>query len=215
MGIGLIIVVGFLGLHLPHYLAEARSPGDYAGYPGPILVLTVAGSVIAALAIGYTRRFGWIVGIGVVVVSWLLYALQETVGLPGLSRTWWEPTRLMSLAFSALFVLLLSANSVGTAGNPAADHDGADTTAALAIGAFVLGVAPDYRGRQGERHTAIETPTCATPAVHTNNALNRNNAIVRRNFPRERLTWGNASCLTQCHLGFGRFVSFPQPPRRR
>lgn len=54
------------------------------------------GRLIAALAIGYTRRFGWIVGIGVVVVSWLLYALQETVGLPGLSRTWWEPTRLMS-----------------------------------------------------------------------------------------------------------------------
>jgi hypothetical protein len=80
--------------------------GDYAGYPGPILVLTVAGSVIAALAIGYTRRFGWIVGIGVVVVSWLLYALQETVGLPGLSRTRWEPTRLMSLAFSALFVVV-------------------------------------------------------------------------------------------------------------
>jgi hypothetical protein len=60
--------------------------------------------VIAALAIGYNRRFGWIIGIGigVVVVSWFLYALQETVGLPGLSRTWWEPTRLMSLAFSVL-----------------------------------------------------------------------------------------------------------------
>jgi hypothetical protein len=71
-------------------------------------VLTVAGSVIAALAIGYNRRFGWIIGIGigVVVVSWFLYALQETVGLPGLSRTWWEPTRLMSLAFSVLFMVV-------------------------------------------------------------------------------------------------------------
>jgi hypothetical protein len=64
--------------------------------------------VIAALAIGYNRRFGWIIGIGigVVVVSWFLYALQETVGLPGLSRTWWEPTRLMSLAFSVLFMVV-------------------------------------------------------------------------------------------------------------
>jgi len=34
-GIGLINVVGLLGLHLPRYLAEAGSPGDYAGYPGP------------------------------------------------------------------------------------------------------------------------------------------------------------------------------------
>jgi hypothetical protein len=47
----------------------------------------MVGSAIAALAIGYNRRFGWIVGVG--VVSWLLYAMQETVGLPGLSRTWW------------------------------------------------------------------------------------------------------------------------------
>ena len=71
-------------------------------------MLTVAGSVIAALAIGYNRRFGWIIGIGigVVVVSWFLYALQETVGLPGLSRTWWEQTRLMSLAFSVLFMVV-------------------------------------------------------------------------------------------------------------
>ena len=68
----------------------------------------MAGSVIAALAIGYNRRFGSIIGIGigVVVVSWFLYALQETVGLPGLSRTWWEPTRLMSLAFSVLFMVV-------------------------------------------------------------------------------------------------------------
>ena len=105
-GIGLIIVVGLLGLHLPHYLAEAGSPGDYAAWPGPTLVLTMVGSAIAALAIGYNRRFGWIVGIGVVVVSWLHYAMQETVGLPGFSRTWWEPTRLMSLAFSGLFVVV-------------------------------------------------------------------------------------------------------------
>jgi hypothetical protein len=105
-GIGLIIVVGLLGLHLPHYLAEAGSPGDYAACRGPILVLTMFGSVIAALAIGYNRRFGWIVCIGVVVVSWLLYAMQETVGLPGHSRTWWEPTRLMSLAFGGLSVVV-------------------------------------------------------------------------------------------------------------
>ena len=69
-------------------------------------MLTMVGWAIAALAIGCNRRFGWIVGIGVVVVSWLLYAMQETVGLPGLSRTWWEPTRLMSLAFGGPFVVV-------------------------------------------------------------------------------------------------------------
>jgi hypothetical protein len=86
-----------LGLHLPHYLAETASPASYAAYPGPILVATMIGSALAAIAIGRNRRFGWLLGIGVAVLSWVLYIVQETVGLPGLSQTWWEPTRLLSL----------------------------------------------------------------------------------------------------------------------
>jgi hypothetical protein len=38
----------------------------------------------------------------------VLYTVQETVGLPGLSQTWWEPTRLLSLLLAGLFVVLAS-----------------------------------------------------------------------------------------------------------
>ena len=38
------------------------------------------------MAIGRNHRFGWILGIGVSVVSWVLYVGQETVGLPAFPR---------------------------------------------------------------------------------------------------------------------------------
>jgi hypothetical protein len=107
-GIGLILVVGLLGLHLPHYLAETASPAGYFAYPGPILVAAMIGSAIAAVAIGRNRRIGWLLGICVAVLSWVLYTVQETVGLPGLSQTWREPTRLLSLLLAGLFVVLAS-----------------------------------------------------------------------------------------------------------
>ena len=36
----------------------------------------------------------------------LLYVVQVTVGLPGLSQTWHEPTRLLSLLLAGGFILL-------------------------------------------------------------------------------------------------------------
>ena len=41
-GILLLLIIGLLGLHLPHYLAEAASPVDYVRYPGLVLVATMA-----------------------------------------------------------------------------------------------------------------------------------------------------------------------------
>lgn len=105
-GIVLIIVVGVLGLHLPHYLAETGSPVGYAGYPGWVLVAVMAAAVVAAVAIGRNFRFGWLLGTAVAALSCVLYVVQETVGLPGLSQTWWEPTRLLSLLLAVLFVVL-------------------------------------------------------------------------------------------------------------
>lgn len=105
-GMALIIMVGLLQLHLAHYLAETASPSHYATYPGPILVATMIGAVLAAAAVGRHRRSGWILGISVAGVSWVLYVVQETMGLPGLSQTWWEPTRLLSLLLAGLFIVL-------------------------------------------------------------------------------------------------------------
>jgi hypothetical protein len=72
-----------------------------------MLVAAALGSVAAA-AVGIARghRVGRIVGVGVSAVTWVLYVVQETVGLPGLSRDWWEPTRLLALVLSGLFVVL-------------------------------------------------------------------------------------------------------------
>ncbi|MGH3797941.1 MAG: hypothetical protein ACRDSP_24010 [Pseudonocardiaceae bacterium] len=101
----MILLIGLLGLHLPHYLVETASPTGYATYPGLIPAATMIGAVITAVALGRNRRFGWQLGTGVAVVSVLLYAVQETIGLPGLSQTWWEPTRLLSLLLAALFLV--------------------------------------------------------------------------------------------------------------
>jgi hypothetical protein len=86
-GAMLIIVVGLLQLHLPHYLAETSTPGDYGGFPGPVLVTMMAVSVVAVMAILRGRRAGWLLGIGVAATSLALYLVQETVGLPGLEQT--------------------------------------------------------------------------------------------------------------------------------
>lgn len=105
-GIGLVLVLGLLGLHPPHYFAETATPADYARYPGPVLVAVMIVAVLAAAGIGRDRRIGWDLGIAVAVATWVLYVVQETVGLPGLSRNWWEPGRLLTLLLAAGFVLL-------------------------------------------------------------------------------------------------------------
>ena len=106
IAIVLIVVVGLLQLHLPHYLAETSTAGDYARLPGVVLVATIAGSVVAAVAIQRGLRAGWLLGIGFAATSFVLYIVQEAVGLPGLEQKWWEPTRMLSLLLAVLFTRL-------------------------------------------------------------------------------------------------------------
>jgi hypothetical protein len=61
VGIVLIVAVGVLQMHLPHYLAATASSTDYAAYPGLLLVATMIGAAAAAVAIGRRRRAGWLV----------------------------------------------------------------------------------------------------------------------------------------------------------
>lgn len=105
-GIALLVVIGLLGLHLPHYLAETAAPADYARYPGLVLIAMTAATAVAIVAIGLGRRAGWLLGTIVAVLSCVLYVVQEVGGLPGLSQAWWEPTRLFSLLLAALFVVI-------------------------------------------------------------------------------------------------------------
>lgn len=105
-GIVLIVIVGLLQLHIPHYLIESRDYVGYATYPGLVLLATMFGSLVAAVGIYRNLRWGWLLGIIIFGISVVLYVAQETVGLPGLPGTWWEPTRILLLILAGLFVVL-------------------------------------------------------------------------------------------------------------
>lgn len=106
-GIALIIVVGLLNFHVPHFLIQSPAPSGYASLLLElVLLVNVVGAVIAAVGIYRNLRWGWLVGLAIAVVSVLLYLLQETVGLPGLPKAWLEPSRIVSLLVEALFAVL-------------------------------------------------------------------------------------------------------------
>jgi hypothetical protein len=64
------------------------------------------GALAAAAGIYRKRRWGWLLGIVIAGISAALYAAQETVGLPGLPRVWWEPSRIVSLIVEASFAVV-------------------------------------------------------------------------------------------------------------
>ena len=106
-GIMLIIVVGLLNFHIPHFLIESPSPaGDGSLLLELILLVNILGAVVAVVGIYRHRRWGWFFGLAVAVLSVVLYLLQETVGLPGLPKAWLEPSRIVSLLVEALFAVL-------------------------------------------------------------------------------------------------------------
>jgi len=105
LGAPLIIIVGLLNFHVPHFVLE-RSPGAGAGASWLELVFlaVVLAALIAAVGIWRARRWGWLLGVMVVVVALALYVTQESVGLPGMPQNWFEPSRIVSLIFDALFI---------------------------------------------------------------------------------------------------------------
>ena len=107
LGAVLILVVGLLNFHLPHFLLESARPSNSASVLLELALLAnVLGAVVAAAGIAANVRWGWLLGILIVGVSVVLYLAQETVGLPGLPQNWWEPSRILSLVIDALFMVL-------------------------------------------------------------------------------------------------------------
>jgi peptidoglycan/LPS O-acetylase OafA/YrhL len=90
-GIGLILAVGLLQLHIPHYLAETSPPASYTTFPGPLLLATMIGSLVAAVGIARRGRWGWLLGIGVAALSWLLYVIQQMGAYPDFNRPGGSP----------------------------------------------------------------------------------------------------------------------------
>jgi uncharacterized membrane protein YhdT len=106
-GVILIVVVGLLNLHIPHFLLE---PAVHSDYGSRLLELTLLanliGGVTATLGIYRNMRWGWMLGISISGFSIFLYLLQETIGLPGLPQVWSEPSRIASLIVDLLFLVL-------------------------------------------------------------------------------------------------------------
>jgi peptidoglycan/LPS O-acetylase OafA/YrhL len=111
LGIVLIVIVGLLNFHLPHFLLESTTDFNSATYFLEFAFLVnLLGAVVAAVGIYRNLRWGWLLGMLIVGVSFVLYLVQETVGLPGLPKMWWEPSRIVSLIVEALFVVLVRYN---------------------------------------------------------------------------------------------------------
>jgi hypothetical protein len=108
-GVALIVIVGLLNFHIPHFLIEPTARDSSASYVLELGLLgNVLGAAIAALGIYRDLRWGWLLGILIASISVGLYIAQVTVGLPGLPKMWLEPSRLLSLVIEVLFVVLAS-----------------------------------------------------------------------------------------------------------
>jgi len=107
LGIVLIVVIGLLNFHIPHFFLESAST---LGAPSILLELILLANVTVALiaAVGILRdqRWGWLLGMLVVGIAVVLYATQETVGLPGLPQNWRVPSRIVAVLVEAFFVIL-------------------------------------------------------------------------------------------------------------
>ena len=103
----LIVIVGLLNFHVPHFVLErTASAGDTSTVLELVFVANLLGALIAAAGIWIDRRWGWLLGLAIVGLSFALYVAQVTVGLPGLPKNWWEPSRLVSVIVEVLFTFV-------------------------------------------------------------------------------------------------------------
>jgi hypothetical protein len=106
-GTVLIVAVGLLNFHVPHFLFQAPAAGGTAGYMLEVVLLAnVVAALVAAVGIYRGSRWGWLLGIVVACIAVVFYVAQESVGLPGLPRNWLEPSRLLSLLVEGAFFIL-------------------------------------------------------------------------------------------------------------
>jgi hypothetical protein len=113
IGSALIVIIGLLNFHIPHFILERAPASGYTdSWVDVVFAANVVGAIIAAVAIWQSHRWGWLLGLVVVGVSVALYVAQESVGLPGLPQNWLEPSRLVSLMFEVIFVLVFVAWSL-------------------------------------------------------------------------------------------------------
>lgn len=107
LGCLLIVMIGLLNFHLPHFLLESGKATGRASDAFELLLLAnVLAAAAAAVGIGLRQSWGWQLGIAVAVFCVLLWLAQETIGLPRLPRQWGEPSRLVALLLEAAYLAL-------------------------------------------------------------------------------------------------------------
>lgn len=102
----LIVFIGLMNFHVPHFLVESHTYSLAARILEYALLVNVIGAIIAAIAIFRNKRWGWTLGILISIVSVVLWIAQETIGLPGLPKMWFEPSRIVTLIVEAIFVYI-------------------------------------------------------------------------------------------------------------
>jgi hypothetical protein len=105
-GVVLILVTGLLNFHVPHFFLESSTTFDAASRVLELVyVANLAGAVVAAVGIARNTRWGWIAGLALVALSFLLYVAQETLGLPGLPKDWLERSRIVAVLVEVTYAI--------------------------------------------------------------------------------------------------------------
>lgn len=87
LGTILIIIIGLLNFHIPHFLIETgNASASGSRLLEVVFMVNLSGALGAAVGISGSARWGWLLGIVVAIASVILYLAQETVGLPGLPK---------------------------------------------------------------------------------------------------------------------------------
>lgn len=105
-GVTLITITGLLNFHIPHFFIELNQISGASRIVELLFVANLLGALIAAIGIHYQKRWGWLLGVVVCVLSASLWLAQETIGLAGLPQQWLEPSRLVSLLVEIVFVII-------------------------------------------------------------------------------------------------------------
>jgi uncharacterized membrane protein YfcA len=116
-GIVLIVLVGLV------HLVESPEYFEFATYLGLSFVANTLSSLLAAVGIYRHQRWGWILGLLIAALSFVLYVISRSVGLPGLPhKEWLEPTGIVSVLAEVLFVVLAGYQVANAGKAPTAVH---------------------------------------------------------------------------------------------
>ena len=100
-GITLILIIGLI------HVIDAKDSFNDAAYKGWLFYANGVAALFAAAGIYRKHSWGWNLGLGVAVASFLGYVISRTVGLPFIPaepQAWFEPLGVASVIVEVSFV---------------------------------------------------------------------------------------------------------------